>query len=137
MGRRKGACRLKCSVFCQVDPSGVHKLLFEAAAKVTASALLVFSEARAEANGISSVRYTAASQYTANHIQQTDRYNENSSKRRKNTQRHSLQVRSNNVKLRVDTYSLVMGKPLNKIVPNGVKAHVTSFKLGQIMLSYE
>jgi len=129
---------LKCNVFCQVDPSGVHKLLFEAAAKVTASALLVFSEARAEANGISSVRYTAASQYTANHIQQTDRYNENSSKRRKNTQRHSLQVRSNNVKLRVDTYSLVMGKPRAKIVPNGVKKHnVTSFKLGQIMLRYE
>ena len=73
MGNGRSACRLKCNVFCQVDPSGVHKLLFEVAAKVTGSTLLVFSEAQAEQNGINSIRHTAASQYTANHIQQTDR----------------------------------------------------------------
>ena len=97
---RSSACRLKFNVFCHVDPSGVHKLLFEVAAKVSGSALLVFSEAQAERNGISSIRYTAGSQYTASHFQQTDRYSGNSSIRRINTQRCNLQVRSNNIYLR-------------------------------------
>jgi hypothetical protein len=98
-------------VFCQVDPSGVHKLLFEVAVKVTGSAVLVFSEAQTEPNGIISLRYTAASRYTANHIQQTDRYNENSTNSHKNAQRRCFQLRSNNIKQRIDTHFLVMGKP--------------------------
>ena len=52
---------MKFNVFCQVDPSGDHKLLFEVAVKVTVSDVLVFSEAREEPNGISSLRYEAAS----------------------------------------------------------------------------
>ena len=48
------ACRLKFDLFRQFDPSGVLKLLFEVAVKVTGSAVLVFSDAQTEPNGLSS-----------------------------------------------------------------------------------